>query len=526
MSFATFAFVVFMAAAALLYFAVPQKARWVVLLVASYAFFFLNSEWLVLVLFAQTLATYLCGRRMAATIRSAPDPKSLPSKERAAARTALRKRKRRTMAVGIIFNTGALLFLKYYNFFADNANILLELAGVQLPSLGLIVPVGISFYTLQAIAYLVDVQRGKVEADTNLPKFMLFMSYFPQILQGPIPRFAQLAEQLYEGHSFDYQRLCFGAQLILWGFFKKLVIADRLAIPINQVFDFWQHYDGLILLLAAFGYGVQVYADFSGGIDIARGFSQALGIKLVDNFRQPYFSKSIAEFWRRWHITLGQWMRDYIFYPLSLSKAFARLGRSARKALGPSIGKKIPPVLAMFIVFFLVGFWHGANWTFIAYGLWNSIFIMLGILFAERYTKIKKFLHINDKLRSWRMFQMVRTALICSIGRFFTRAAMMSQALGMIEATCTGFYDLSFLVDGSLVNLGIGVADWVVLLLSLLFLLLVDIAHERGFGFREAIARQGIVARWIIYLSGFAIVLLFGIYGTDVVDAGFIYQQY
>ena len=526
MSFVTLAFVAFMALTAAVYFAVPLKARWVVLLVASYIFFFLNSEWLVLVLFAQTLATYLCGRWMAAMTKGAPDPKSLPPKERASARAALRKRKRRAMAVGIILNAGALLFLKYYNFFADNANILLGLAGIQLPNLGLIVPVGISFYTLQAIAYLVDIQRGKVEADTSLPKFMLFMSYFPQILQGPIPRFAQLAEQLYAGHKFDYKRFCFGAQLILWGFFKKLVIADRLAIPVNQIFDYWQHYDGLIVLLAAFGYGLQVYADFSGGVDIARGFSQTIGINLVDNFRQPYFSKSIEEFWRRWHITLGAWMRDYIFYPLSLSKAFTHLGRGARKVLGANIGKKMPPVLAMFIVYFLVGFWHGANWTFIAYGLWNSVFIMLGILLAERYTQIKKALHINEEARSWRVFQMVRTAFICSIGRFFTRAAMMSQALGMMRATCKHVYDLSFLVDGSLVSLGLDVANWVVLIVAIFGLLLVDIAHERGFSFREAIARQGIVVRWIIYLGAFTAVLIFGMYGATVVDAGFIYQRY
>ena len=528
LSFVTAKFVLFMAIVAIAYFAIPVKWRWTSLLVGSYVFYFLCSEWLILVMFAQTRVTFLCGRWMAGVENRLPPPeenRDNPASKRER-KQLIRAHRKRGMLVGVIVNVGALLFLKYYNFFADNANHLLMLVGMQMPPLGLLLPIGISFYTLQAVAYIMDVYRGKIEADASLPRFMLFMSYFPQILQGPIPRHGKLAGQLYEGHRFDYQRFCFGAQLILWGFMKKLVIADRLAIPVNQIFDNYSYYSGLIVFLAAAGYGLQVYADFSGGIDIARGFSQALGINLEENFRQPYHSRSIEEFWRRWHITLGAWMRDYVFYPLSLSKAFSRIGKQARKLFGTSAGKKIPPFIAMFIVYFLVGFWHGSSWKFIAYGIWNGIFIMFGILLADQYSAAKKKCHINEESASWRFFQMFRTFVLCSIGRYFSRAKTLKTALRMMGLTTVGFFDLSFITDGSLLNLGLDTANWVLLLIAIQVLFYVDIKHEKGFHFREAIARQGIVVRWIIYLAAIAIPLVFGVYGTGFDSAAFIYQQF
>ena len=528
MAFVSLAFIAFMAVVLAVYFVTPSNGRWIVLLVASYVFFWINSEWLIAALFVQTLGTFLFGLWIQ-RIEDNTAPEIAATKDKTALRAlkvAVKKRKQRVMTLGIIFNLGALLTMKYYNFFADNANMLLMAAGIKLPSLGIAVPIGLSFYTLQAIAYLVDLRRAKMTADTNLFKFMLFMSYFPQILQGPIPRHTQLAHQLYEGHTFDTKRACYGMQLILWGFMKKLILADRLAIPVNQVFDNWQYYDGLIVFLAAACYGIQVYADFSGGIDIARGFSQMLGIELVDNFRQPYFSKSITELWRRWHITLGNWMRDYVFYPLSMAKGLGKIGKAIGKACGASLGRKFAPCLATFIVFILVGFWHGANWTFIAYGIWNGVFITLATLIPEFYALLKRKLHIDEESAGWLFFQMFRTFIIVSLGRFFSRATTMTQALGMAGSITVGWYDLSFLVDGSLTNLGLNVANWVVLFVMLLILLSVDIAHERGFAIRDFIARQGIVARWLIYLTALAAVLVFGVYGTGYDAASFIYQQF
>ena len=525
MSFVSAAFIAFIALTGACYFAMPIKHRWTVLLVASYIFFFLNSHWLVLELFVQSMGTYLFARWMQKVTDSTPI-EELDKKAAREAKAQARRQRKNIMLVGLVFNFGALLFLKYFDFFADNANFLLAALGVHIPSLGLIVPVGLSFYTLQAVAYLVDVQRGKIKADSNPLKFMLFMSYFPQILQGPIPRHDSLAHQLYEGHAFDYKNLCYGIQLILWGFFKKLIIADRLAIPVGQVFDNFGYYDGFIVFLAAAGYGLQVYADFSGGIDIARGFSQSIGITMDQNFRQPYFSDSVSEFWRRWHMTLGNWTRDYIFYPLSLSKAFSRLGKASRNLFGSTIGKRIPPFISMFLVFLFIGFWHGAEWRFIAYGVYNGIFIMLGILLVDQYAFLKEKFHVNETSAGWLLFQMFRTFVICAIGRFFSRASDCGQALDMFMSMFNGFFDWSFFVDGTMLTLGLDVANWAVLVTAIAILLLIDIAHEKDVHIRDSIARQDLAVRWLVYLGAVVAVVIFGVYGSGFDSAAFIYQQF
>lgn len=525
MSFVSAYFFAFMAIVVVLYFGVPKTGRWIVLLCASYAFFFINSHFLVAVLFGQTLVTYLCGRWMGSIDAKLLPPPDADKASKREAKAEAKRLKKRALRVGVVANIGTWLFLKYFNFFADNANFLLDMIGVHIPSLGLLVPIGLSFYTLQAVAYLIDAQRGKCPVDESLPRFMLFMSYFPQIVQGPIPRYADLANQLYEGHGFDFKRLCFGAQLILWGVIKKIVIADRLGVPVSQVFDNYGYYSGFIVFLAAAGYGLQVYADFSGGIDIARGFSQVIGVEMQQNFNQPYFSRSIEDFWRRWHMTLGGWTRDYIFYPLSLSKAFANLGKHARKIFGTNAGKKIPPFLAMFTVFLFIGFWHGAEWRFILYGVFNGIFITLAILLDDKYELMKKRFRIDGESTAWKIFQMIRTFFLCSIGRFFSRATSVSQAFAMMGAAATGFLDVSCIVDGTLLTLGLNTANWVLLLIAITALLIVDVVHEKGVSIRAVIASQGIAVRWLIYLAAVMIPLIFGVYG-DYNAASFIYQQF
>lgn len=336
MAFVSFPFLIFVAITAILYFVMPSRFQWCVLLVASYVFFYLNSKWLVLILFGTTIVTFATALKVYDVLEKGRQyrkehAQDMSGKERKAWKEKIKKKARRILTVGIVADLGILLFLKYYNFFAGNANWFLSRAGIQIPMLHLLLPLGISFYTLQAIAYMVDVYREKQKPDTNLFQFMLFMSFFPQIVQGPIARHNQLAHQLYEPHAFDYKRFMFGIQLIIWGFMKKIIIADRAAIPVDQIFDHYSDYAGWMIFLGAALYGLQVYADFSGGMDIARGVSQILGIELELNFTQPYFSRSIEEFWRRWHKTLGGWMRDYIFYPLSLSKSFGNLSKNQER---------------------------------------------------------------------------------------------------------------------------------------------------------------------------------------------------
>lgn len=271
---------------------------------------------------------------------------------------------------------------------------------------------------------------------------------------------------------------------------------------------------------------IYVYADFSGGIDIARGFSQILGIELDQNFTQPFFSVSIEEFWRKWHITLGSWMRDYIFYPLSLSKTFAGLSRISRKLLGQKIGKKVPAILSMFIVFLLVGFWHEPQWNFIAYGIYNGIFIVCGIIFSEYYEKIREFLRFDPNTVSWRLFRYARTFLIVGIGKFLSHGKGFNHFIPMLRHTFTGWQDLSFITNGSLTILGIEVPDWFVLIFAIAVLFLVDHWHEKGIRIRETISRQHIVFRWLIYYAVILLILIFGVYGPGYNAASFIYEKF
>lgn len=529
MTFVDFSFIVFLAIVAALYFIFPKRAKWVVLLVASYVFFWLNSGYLLLVMLAATIVTFLVGLRIQDINEHGKEQlaqKGLPRAEKKNIKAQTKRRCKPYLALGVLIDLGILLYLKYYNFFAENINIVLGSRGVSLPHINLLLPIGISFYTLQAIAYMIDVYRGKVVADRNLFKFALFMSYFPQIVQGPIPRHKQLAKQLYEPHSFDYFRFCHGCQLMIWGWFQKLVIADRIAVPVDLIYNNYTDYHGLIVFLAAAGYGLQVYADFQGGMDIARGFSQVIGIDLELNFNQPYFSHSIEEFWRRWHITLGSWMRDYVFYPLSLSKGFVGVSRISRKLLGGFVGKRLPPIMAMFIVYFLVGFWHGAEWKYIAYGVWNGIFIVAGILLPELYEKLCKILHIERTSFGWRAFQVFRTFCLCTLGRLFSRGTDLNAALAMFRSIATQWWDISFLLDGTLKTLGLDAANWLLLIACIVGMYLIDSLHERGVHIREAIDRQHIILRWLIYLAAIDAIIIFGMYGSGYDSASFIYEQF
>lgn len=531
MTFTSIYFIMFICIVSLIYFLVPKKYRWMVLLAASYLFYWLNSHLLLLIMFASTVVTWLTGHIISICVCKAETEAEAhkdewSKKDKKAFLNENKKKRKMILIVGVILILGILLFLKYYNFFASSINSVFTFSGSLIPTLHLMLPIGISFYTLQAIAYMVDVYRGKTRADNNLMQFMLFMSFFPQIVQGPIPRHSQLADQLFLGHEFNYGRLCHGIQLIIWGFAKKLIIAERIAIPVSEIFQNYTDYYGIMTFLALAGYGLQVYADFSGGMDIARGVSEVLGIELELNFRQPYFSRSVEDFWRRWHITLGAFMRDYVFYPLSLSKGFAKIGKVSRKIFGNYVGKRIPPFISMFLVYLLVGIWHGAELRFLVYGMWNGIFIATSILLTDVYNRMKKKAHIQEESGSWILFQIVRTFIIISFGRTFSNGINTKAALYMMKSVLNKWYDISFIMDGSLKKLGLDTANWILLFIFIGILLAVDVLHEKKIQIRQTIDRQGIVFRWVVYLLAFFAVLVFGIYGAGLGEGRFIYEQF
>ena len=413
-----------------------------------------------------------------------------------------------------------LAVLKYTNFAIENVNAIFH-AGISFQKL--ILPLGISFYTFQSMGYIIDVYWGKYEAEKNPFRFALFVSFFPQLLQGPIGRFDRLARQLYEQHSFDLLKAQYALQLMLWGFFKKLVLADRAAVVVNQVFQNYTQYSGVTNIVAVLMYSIQLYMDFSGGMDVVMGVAALFGVELDQNFKRPYFATSITDFWHRWHITLGTWMKDYIFYPVSLSKWMGKFGKWSKKAFGKKTGRVVPICVANIIVFLVVGIWHGAAWKYIAYGLYNGLIIAISSLLAPLYRKGFEKFHINPKSGAWHVVQILRTFLLVNISWYFDMAVSLSAAFAMMKSTVTGF-SLATLTDGSLMLLGLDKLDYMILAMGCLVVFLISFLKERGIQIRESLGRKPLVIRWAVYGMLVFGIPMFGYVMTTT--GGFIYAQF
>ena len=358
--------------------------------------------------------------------------------------------------------------------------------------------------------------------EKNIFKYALFVSFFPQLLQGPIGRFDRLAHQLYEGRSFSLKAVEFGLQRILWGCFKKMVLADRVAGFVTTVFGNYTEYGGWYNLVAVLLYCVQLYADFSGGIDVVIGVSELFGIRLDENFRQPYFSKSIGEFWRRWHITLGTWMKDYIFYPFSISKKMLAFGKKAKKIFGKKTGKILPICAANLLIFFVVGVWHGAAWKYIIYGLYNGLIIAASNLLKPYYAKWAAVCHVNTESRGWKTFQIFRTFILVNIGWLFDACATATTAFYAMRAVFINF-KISILTDGSLYKLGLVKRDWTILIVATIILFISSVMKEKGMSLRDFVAERPLVVRWAVYL-----ILIFATapFGYVSSSTEFMYAQF
>ena len=342
--FVSYEFIIFMMVLLVLYYLIPKKAQWILLLAANFLFYYSAGKFYPLSILTTAFTVYLAGIIMekydgkleeyAAKIKSGEIEK--PSREeKKLYKKKINNKKKRIMLFCLLFNLGILAVVKYTNFALDNVNTILDMTGRKtLPYVDLIVPMGISFYTFQAVGYLLDVYWNKCKAQKNFFRFTLFVSFFPQLMQGPISRYGDLSKTLYQEHRFNWKQVRFGLERVLWGYFKKLVIADRISAAVAALMEEPDYYTGAFVFIGMLFYAVQLYADFTGGIDITIGIAQSLGIHLEENFIRPFFSKNIAEYWRRWHITMGTWFRDYIFYPCSLSRPVKAMTNFCKKQIG------------------------------------------------------------------------------------------------------------------------------------------------------------------------------------------------
>lgn len=540
MSFTTINFILFAAAAVLLYFLLPlKKYKWTVLLAASYFFYLCAGYKFAAFILFTTISTYLfalwidkVSQKSKATVK---ENKAVWDREQKKKyKNKIKIQKRLIMALVLVLNFGILGFLKYYNFFAGSLNDLLGIFGIgfSAPTLKLILPLGISFYTFQSMGYIVDVYREKITSEKNPFKLALFASFFPQIIQGPISFYDQLAHQLYEPHKFDFTRFKHGMQLILWGYFKKLVIADRAVIALNTVLDNYTAYNGTTITFTVLLYALQLYADFSGGIDISRGIAQIFGIDMVQNFKRPYFAKDINDYWRRWHITLGAWLKNYVFYPIAMSKQFINMSKNIKNTkfgstkAGTHIAKVLPTSIASLIVFLIVGIWHGANWKYVGFGLWNGLIIMISILLKPVFDFVLKKLHINPKSFLYGIFQMFRTFLVVLVGYVFDIAPSFSGAVNMIKMS---LFDQNICAGiGQICNLGIGKKDYVILLVGMFIVFAVSVVQEKNSqtSLRTILDKRPLILRWSLTVVCIITILIFGIYGPGYNPAEFVYMQF
>ena len=501
MSFTEPKFLVFLCAALLCYFLAPKRFRWCVLLVSSYVFYWFMGGIFALSVITLTIFAVFFSGLWAGRLRE---------------QNASRRMRRAPLALCLTFNF-ALLFLFRYS---DSL----------LPGFGLLLIPGISFYTFQAAGYLVDIYRGKVKPELNPFRLALFVSFFPQLLQGPISRHSDIAADLFACHGWDAKRARSGALHIVWGYFLKLVIADIAAVPVNTVFADYSPYGGAVILFAVLLYSFQIYADFAGGISVAIGIAKIVGVSLPENFAQPFFARSITDFWRRWHITLGSWLKDYLFYPLALSKPLAKLGKVSRRILGSDKGKLIPACVATFVIYMVMGIWHGVTSSAIAFGLLNNLFITTALFNAAMIEKLRKTTHINGNGGGFgRVFATCRTFLLVIFLRYFARARTVTAALGMLRRTVGTPYP-SQLTNGTLLTLGIGLQEYIILGFAIVLLLVRDVAAERGMPrgltAQDTLTRSHPILQYVFLVIVLALIAYCGIYRDGYVASEFIYANY
>ncbi len=541
MLFTSYEFIGFVILLVALSYVMPKKGKWPLLLLGSYVFYYFAGWKFLFYILAVTVITYVAGllisNNKTQSDRAIADMKAAEKagevlngqagkEARKRYKEAQKKRRRCIMAIGITLALLILAVVKYTNFTIYNINGVLRAfhAPKRINFLTIALPMGISFYTFQAVGYVIDVYRDRHEAQKNFFKYALFVSFFPQLVQGPISRYGDLSKELFTPHSFSGRVVERGFQRVLWGYFKKLVIADRILPAVNTMIDTPENYKGMFVFLVMMFYALELYADFTGGIDITIGIAEMLGIPVKENFERPFFSKNIAEYWRRWHITMGTWFTDYIFYPISVCGPMLRLGKWCRKHLPEKMGKRVPVYLASFVVWFTTGIWHGASWNFIVWGLGNFVVIMISQELEPLYAKFHKKVN-TDGSTVYKSFQIGRTILLMSALRLFDCYRDVPLTFKMFGTMFTTWNWNQFFGE-ALLQLGISRADYVILALGTVLMFTVSMIARSG-SVRDKLRKKlPMPARWVLFTVLLLVIVVFGAYGLGYDASQFIYNQF
>ena len=493
MLFNSYSFILFFPIVLIVYFLIPAKVKYIWLLIASYFFYMCWNVKYILLILISTLITW---------------GSSLLMENRQI------KIKKRIVAICIISNMGILAFFKYFDFILDNINVVMKSTGLQLINnpFDIVLPVGISFYTFQAVSYTIDVYREEVAAEKNFAKYALFVSFFPQLVAGPIERSKTLMHQISEIKNmrlWDYERITSGAKLMLWGYFLKMVIADRLAIYVDAVWSNYKTFGSTALVIAAIFFSIQIYCDFNSYSTIAVGAARIMGINLMQNFDTPYFSTSIKDFWRRWHISLSTWLKDYVYIPLGGNRC--------------SKGKKY---FNLMVIFLVSGLWHGANWSYVIWGGLHGAFQIIGEI---KNALLDKFFIKHKVYRctfSYKLGQMCVTFLLVTIAWIFFRSETPNDAIMYIYRmlTCSDYW---IIPQRLYLNYGLNQTQFTIAIVSITILIIADaVQYVKKQNLIQIISGEILIFRWLIYLSLIFFILIFGVYGPSVDAKQFIYFQF
>lgn len=522
MSILSFEFLVLMAALLIVNYCLPVRLRWTALLAASMVFY-AGAGWQGLAyLLAVTLVTWLGGLYMGCCRAKEKAASDEGDKAEAWRRESARKRWLTRVVLLVI---GGMAFIKYADLIHQGANTLyvfLTESRTPLTMWKVFVPLGLSYFTFQSVGYVVDCARGKVQPERNPLKYLLFVSFFPQITQGPITTYKQLMPQLLSPARFEPAAFVSGFQLALWGYFKKMVLADRLA-PVTNAVAAGTDQPGWLILLGVALYAIRLYADFSGGMDVIRGAAKMLGIDVTENFRRPFFSISVAEYWRRWHISLGAWFRSYLFYPLTTSRFGLALSRWGQRIFGKKTGRMLPGVVATFVIFFLIGIWHVANWNAAIFGAYFGLLLSAALLMEPLFKKARTLLHINPKAAWWKAFGLLRTWILILLAQYFAFTSGPQQGWSLLTGT---FCNWSFAGAEEALTAMLAPLEWYITLASLVIVLVIDLLCERGVDVNGRLAKGFFLIRWVTLIALILAVLIFGCYGADFDAAAFLYTNF
>ncbi len=480
-----------------IYYLIPQKIRMYWLLAASYYFYMCwNAKYVLLLLFSTTV-TYVSGLLIEKCAGGAREEKR-------------QRQKKLCVAASFFLNLSVPFVFKYLDFGIESLNVILNRLHIALhaPEFDLLLPVGISFYTFQALGYTMDVYRGEIGAEKNFFRYALFVSFFPQLVAGPIERSQNLLRQLDKPSKLTFASLRDGCLLMLWGYFLKVVLADRIAVFVDTVYGDFETYTGVYLIVATLLFAVQIYCDFSGYSVIAMGAAEILGIRLMENFEAPYLAASVAEFWRRWHISLSGWFRDYLYIPLGGN----RRGRLRKYG-------------NLLITFGVSGLWHGADWSYVIWGLLNGAYQIIGDVLMPVKKKAAAFLEIKADSLSHRCLRSAVTFFLVDLAWVFFRADTAVSALRIIKRMVTAKNHWVWF-DGSLYQCGLNQKNFTLMLWGILLLFAADICKYKKIKIREIVAKQDNWAQLLTMAAAVFIILLFGMWGAGYDAANFIYFQF